>query len=362
MSLITNQQFTDYADKITRNYNLVYDLFGTATTHPAGTLYQTADELLELSVGSDDYEIETDLNPAGKTYLDTFDGDSSSFVGVTQATGLISGLENHFSVRGSDVSATIQTTIDYLEYYNGADGSGTAVYDLQVSDSFAFVYQTTTKADLPRYGVYAESYHPYLDSTHSAGMGSRAVGGSFTAGTSIPDTASPALVLLEVTTNFSGGSAPPAITITGTDDADVADLTGATTEPNTDTTWSVTLDADNPAAAVSTTITPAVNAAERQTVAFASVSGIVAGSVLKVNAGLVDEEVIIVETVAGSNVTAAFSKAHLAGAAVTGFRTYATTPSVAGARCVTASNISITISGHSAGAVRVVNRQPRGAV
>lgn len=362
--LMTTTQFKSYADKLTRNYLKLLDLFGDPEDPAADSLYKTASDLLDVSVDSGEYDLETDLNAAGRAYLDSYDSSTSTSTAQSQAFGILSALDGHLTNHGSEVDSTVSTVPTYIAYYNGAAG-GTSLYDLQVASAFGSLYSSVIDTDIGRYGVWAVSLTPWLTPAAANGMGSRATAGAFTAGTAIDAAEAPALLLVEVTTAFSGGAAAPVVTIAGSDDADViaryADP-DSTTPAGTSTTWSVTLDSNNPASAVSTTITPAVTANARQTVAFGSVSGIVPGSVLKVNAGLIDEEVVVAEAVAGSDVTAAFQKAHAAGAAVTGYRTYATTPSVTGARCQAVSNITFTLSGHAAGAVRVVNRQPRGTV
>ncbi len=351
MSLLSPAQVKTFADKAARIYDAQVALFGTAASHPLGSLYQTALELQDISVDSGDYEIEVDLNSAANTYLQAQDANLAGGVAKSQINGLISALETHIETRGAYADATVVNLPTFLTYYNGGSGSGTVAYENQVPDSFAAMYLIVRTVDLTAAHVYGKSLHPYVTAAYTAGMGSRAVGGAFTAGQAIPTTSSPALALLEVTTTFTTGAAFPIISVAGVDDAD-----------GVATTWDVTLDANNPVAAVATTITPAVTAGSRQTVAIGSASGIVAGSVLKVSAGLVDEETVVVETLAGTDITAAFTKAHTAGATLTGFRTYALVSTPASKRIKSVTGITVTISGHAAGEVRVVNRQPRGVV
>jgi hypothetical protein len=203
---------------------------------------------------------------------------------------------------------------------------------------------------LPDEGLFHPGVHPYLDATNYAnGFGTRAVGGAFADGASYESTPlySELEPMLEVIVNFSGGGAPPTFTVAGTDN------TGAALN------WTATGGSNNPEAAVSTTITPALNAMGRQTFAVASASGIVIGSTLKINAGLTDEEVIVVENVSGTDITAVCMKAHGAGAALTGFTTLALTPATAGRRIRDVTGITIGITAHTAGAVRVVGKQQR---
>lgn len=352
--MLSIANFLTFCDKMSRVQDSVTTLFGTAASHPAGTLYQYAQDLETISVGSNDYDIETDLNTACRSFKLAFDASTTDSYGQSTLYTLMTGLDTHFSNHGTELvsDGTVSDTATFLAYYNGGSGSGTSVYDNQVIDTFGDLYSTLTGTSLTASNVFKKSYHPYINSSYTNGMGTRAVGGAFTDGQSITSASyAAALMMVEITANFSGGTGLPTVTIAGTDD------TGATT-----TTWSVTLDSNNPVSAVSTTVTPAITAGSRQVVAVASASGIVPGSVMKINSGLVDEEVFVVEAVAGTNITGAFLKAHSAGAALTGLRTYATTPSVAGRRCVDVSNITIGITGHSAGTVRVFNRQTRGVV
>lgn len=68
--------------------------------------------------------------------------------------------------------------------------------------------------------------------------------------------------------------------------------------------------------AVNTTITPAITATGVQTVAVASAANIFAGSALLVDSGG-SAELVYVQTVSGSNITANFTKTHSGGVAAT---------------------------------------------
>lgn len=68
--------------------------------------------------------------------------------------------------------------------------------------------------------------------------------------------------------------------------------------------------------AVNTTITPAITATGVQAVAVVSAANIVAGSALLVDAGA-SAELVYVQSISGSNITANFTKTHSAGAAAT---------------------------------------------
>lgn len=159
---------------------------------------------------------------------------------------------------------------------------------------------------------------------------------------------------VEVQTNFSGGSAAPTVTFDGTD-----------AEGNS-ITWTATVTGgNNPTAAVSTTLSADVlTAAARVTVQVGSLSGIVAGSVLIVSEGLVDEERILVESIdsGATTITAVFLRNHDSGATLTGFRTFTATPGTAGRRVRTVTAITIGVTGHTTGQVRVTGVPDRIAI
>jgi NitT/TauT family transport system permease protein len=79
--------------------------------------------------------------------------------------------------------------------------------------------------------------------------------------------------------------------------------------------WYVTRDV-----AISTTVTTEIAGPGRLTVAVADAANIAHGSVLTVNAGLDNEEVIEVDEISGKDMTALFEKSHAAGATLTGKR------------------------------------------
>lgn len=342
MSLLSNADFLVLADKIGWIWGRLLPIVGTdddVASPVAGTIQYVANSVQNKVLALVDYEQETDMLAAANALL----GQANvGLVCTSFVRSWLAGFNKHFTARGPSLDSTVNSIPKFLTYRN------TTPYALLVDPWFAAAWSKALGSSLPQSGVMAPPVNPVWDSRVSAyGMGSRAVGGSFNDGDLIDgQTYSPGLSLLEITADFSGGSAAPSISVAGTDTAGASQ------------TWTVTLDSNNPVSAVSTTITPSVTAGSRQTVAFGSVSGIIVGSVLTVNAGLVDEEKVIVETVAGSNVTAVFNKAHNAGAAVTGRRTYLLA-STGGNRLLDATGITITISSHSAGTVRIFNRQPR---
>lgn len=352
MALMTAAQVITCTDYYGAMYAKLLPIFGTVTDVAApvvGTIQKWASlAQTQITTNVDDYEIETDMLDAVHTCLTKSNIESIAYFAINPVQSLV----NHCSSRGTDVDSSISDLATFLSYYNG--GSGGSAYANMLTPEFAKLYLALMGSSLPADGVMNDAIHPVWNTAGSAnGMGKRAVGGSFTDGDAVNVTLySEVQPIVEVITDFSGGTAHPIITIAGTDD------TNATT-----TTWTVTLDADNPVAAISTTITPAVTAQSRQTVAVASLDGIIAGSVLVVNSGLVDQEKIVVESVDGGGVTitAAFQVAHGAGAALTGNRSYATTPSTGSRRCADVSGITIDLNGggHAAGQVRVVGRRIR---
>lgn len=347
MSLITTTNLKTLTDRYARIYHLLYPWFGdpaVSSAPVAPSAQYAADLAVDLLTTIGDHEQISDMEP--QAYAAFIKANLRSGCGFM--TNILSALTNHCGSRGPVVNSGITSLETFLSYYNGGDGGSR--FNAMVCPGFADLWYLIFQTRLPNEGVMTPAVHPDLDSAvAAAAMGSRAVGGAFTDGVAIDETIySEAEPLVEITANFSGGATFPAVTIAG------VNQDGLTT-----TTWAVTLDANNPASAVSTTITPAVSAQARQTVAVGSTSGIVAGSVLKVNAGLVDEEIIVVETVGGGSITAVFTKVHSAGAALTGKRTYAMTPSVVGDRCRDVTGITITIGTHAAGTVRITGKQDR---
>lgn len=343
--LITQADLLSFTDKLAAYYDRLNEAFGLASDPvPArGTLRRLADLALAIPVDSDSYEQQADLNKAAAAWLDA----ASTEANVEELHQVINSLQNHAKLRGGSVDASITSLQTYLSYLNATP------YTAMLAPGFQDAYKIISDLTLTASMVFHRGISPDLNATlYPNGMGSRAVGGSFSAG-SEAETALYAAVnpVVVVTADFAGGSGAPTVTIAGEDD------TGATS-----TTWTAAVTGgNNPASAVSTTVTPAVNAQERQTVAVGSLDGIVAGSVLTVDAGLTSQETVVVEAVdtGATTITAVFQKAHTAGATLAGRRTLATTPSVAGRRLVSVAGVTIGITGHSAGTVRVDGRQER---
>ena len=349
MSLITVANLQSVTDHLGAIYETMLGTVGSFDDQDApvtGTLQKLAKASRDLVVALGDYEQHKDLE----------DSINSAVYGTTNAQGFLSGyadflsfLNDHCSKRGASVSDTIVSLATYLEYYN----AGGNIFTAMLTPGFAKLWNAIMASSLPIAGLMSPAIHPVWNSAVSSnGMGAMTVGGAFAAGTAVDGSLYSAVTpLLEVITDFANGTAPPDVTVEG------VDHTGVGT-----TTWSATLTGNNPDSSVSTTITPAVNQDSRQTVAVGSLTNILAGSVLTVAGSAPDKEVIIVEAASGGNITAVFRKAHSAGAALTGNDTYALTPSVAGRRLVSVADITIDVTGHDAGVVRVVGKQDRGAI
>jgi hypothetical protein len=338
-NLISTANLAKITDKLAYVYERMAANGGSAAfgSYVVGTNQYLLNQALSNVVGIGDYIMETDLGAGFYSGLNQSDRKSIATRTMGQA---LQAINQHLSLRGSAVDPTVRDLASYLNYYNG--GNGGAAFSAMLHPQFGQLYADVAGAALPAAGLFQPSLHPLLSSATN-GIGKRAVGGSLTTGTA-PDTTnySAPLINAQVAVDFASGTGAPTVTVAGTDN------TGATS-----TTWLGVFTGNNPAAAVSTTITPAITAMTRATVAVASAAGIVPGSVLTVNAGLIDQEIITVEAVSGSNVTAVFDKAHGAGAALTGNTTIQLAPSVSGRRLKTMSGITIGITGHTAGTVLV---------
>lgn len=347
MPLISPANLQAYADHLAAMWEQLRPILGSINdvSPVAGTTRNLASLLLGVPVGSGDVDVEQDLDaPCNQVLQST--GIEAIMPWVQQA---LSSLGSHCQKRGSATNAAVVSLSTYLNFLNA---SGTPFASL-LPPGFADLYAAVMQQTLPASSFFQRGMSPDLNAAaYPAGLGTRAVGGAFAAGAT-PDVAhySEVLPLIVVTTTFVGGTAAPQVVLSGTDNLG-----------NAAATWTLTLDANNPTSALATTITPAVLAQARQTVALASAAGMVAGSTLTINTGLPDQEVVVAEVVAGNNVTAVFQKAHNAGAAVAARRTY--TPPIAGGglRLRSLAGITINITGHSAGAVRIDGRQDRGVV
>lgn len=329
-------------DKLAYVYRrMLYSLgAGSFDSYVVGTDQYLLRRLLEDLVDIDSYTQQHDLSDSA--YGGLLRHDRNSLAAITMSP-VVRALESHVEEHGSLADGDVDDLASYLEFYNATP------FSYLVHAEFAELYFALFGSRLPPAGVQSVWLRPVANVSAPLGMGQRNVGGAFSAG-AVVDTSLYSEVIpdLEVRSDFADGTAPPTFAVAG------VDHTGVST-----TTWTATGGSDNPASGVATTITPAVTAMARQTVAVGSVAGIVVGSFLTVNSGLSDQEYVNVEAVVGSTITAVFDLAHPAGATVTAKTTLNLTPSVAGRRIRSVSNITIGITDHTTGTVMVVGRLDR---
>lgn len=343
MALISVANLKNYTDKIAIAWETMQAVCGTISGDPvAGTLRGLADNL-EVLVASTmaDYHQQADLGDNVNVFLNS----AGVELILAKMGNAVTQLDSHCSNRGELVDGDIVSLATYLAYYNDA-----SKFSALLHPSFGEAWSYFKRADLDPSALFHPGIHPDLDSDYASGLGTRAVGGAFVAGGEVDtDTYSEVTLLAEVTVNFAGGGAPPTLSVSGTDDLGDAQ------------TWSATLDSNNPSAALATTLTEGYAAYTRGSVAVGSSAGMVVGSVLVVGAGTVNQEAVVVEAVPdGTHVTVAFRKAHGTGESVTGKRSYVLAPADAGRRCRSVSGLTIGISAHSAGTIRLIGVQDRG--
>lgn len=346
MGLISSANLLAVCDNMGAVRRLLKPVLGEAANVSSpvlGTCQSAMDKMLTLVVASsDNYNMQQDLN---QTFYNARAAADIESVQSSILRTALQALSDHCNQQGSTVDASIIDLSTYLTYLN------TTAHSALVTPDFADLWYGIFNSRLPVAGVMSPCLHPTFDSTVSAyGMGSNAVGGSYNDGDAVDTTYYSAVSpILEVTADFTSGSGAPAFSVAGTDH------TGVGT-----TVWTVTAGTNNPASAIAPTITPAITDVEtRQTVALSSTTGVVIGSVLVVDSGGTNEEVIIVENVSGSDITAVFKKTHSAGATATGKYSMALTPSVASRRLRNASGLTITAASHATGTVRIIGTQDR---
>lgn len=336
MPLISNANLQKITDKAAYVYErmLAHCGGGAFGAYAAGTDQYLLNRALSDLVGIGDFEQQNDMEPGVYRSLSSCDRKS---VALRSLAPFVSAVNAHVAARGRDADPSVVDLVTYLAFYDAT------LYAVLLDPQFAQLYLDTQGVQLTPAGVMQPSTHPSFTPAASSGLGTRAVGSAFVAGAQpdVLDYAAP-LSCAQVTADFASGTAPPTVAVAGTDDAGL--LT---------TTWGGTFTGDNPVAAVSTTITPAITGPTRVDVAVGSVAGVVVGSVLCVNAGLVDQEFVSVEAVSGSTITAVFDKGHNAGATLTGGTTIRLTPSVTGKRLASISGFTIGVTGHTAGTVMV---------
>jgi len=353
MSLITASNFLAYCDRLAAAYTQTKAGCGTSAGNAAnGTTRGTIANLLALVVGLADFDQENDLAANVNNALAL--ANVENMFGPVAAP-LIAALNTHCAHHGLSVDASIASLQAFLAYYNG--GGGAAKFANLVTPDFAQLFAATAGTLAAGYVMSPAIQPDYTAAASAHGMGDRSVGGGFNAGDAV-NTAlySEVPLVIEVLTAFANGTGHPTVTVTGVDDQGTAGVT-----------WGpIDLGADNPAAALAgLTVTPAITAAARQTVAVSSSAGIVPYSVVTVNKGLPDQETVVVEAVPdGTRLAAVFTKAHAGGATIDGWTSFAAgnASSGSGRRCRQVTGITIGTTGHNAGKVRVAGGQPRVAV
>lgn len=344
MSIISSANLIALTDRLGVAYDHLSSVVGEASelaSPVAGTVQeQLVSAMQDVVLGLSDFDQVNDLaRPLRAAQLGT---NRAAVANLMQPA--LDAIENHCKKEGTATSASIVSLTTYLDYLN------TTRFSAMLAPEFSDLWYATKALRLSKKGVYAPAWHPSIVSGLSAnGFGARAVGGSFTAGTALSSSYSEVDLIAEVTVDFADGDAAPAITVTG------IDHTGASM------TWTGTLGSNNPTAAVATTLGEALTAArgKKDTVTLASGTGVIAGSVLRINASGPNEEYVVVESVSTDDVVTFIRKNHASGEAVAFNRPLLLTPGTGGRKCASISNIVLTISNHTAGTVRIVGKQPR---
>lgn len=355
MTLITNPHLLNYLDRLAWVYSQAFPVLGSVVGGPVtGTTQGTMANLLADLVAGGVYQEIADLAGAinAAVPLVAFETFAAALTTLLQQNS--SGtLYQHIFKQGPAVNAAIVSLATYLTYYN------TTPFSCLATPDFAKLWLDLGMSALPPAGVMSPALQPDYNPAASAhGMGDYDIATTtYTHGTNVNTTLYSAVVpVVEVTTTFSGGGAHPTVQIAGTDDL------GAPCTLNA----ALNLGTNNPAAALSgLTVTPAITVAARQTVVVSSSAGIVVGSVITINKGLPDQEVVVVEGVPdGTHIKAVFRLAHLAAATIDGWTSFVAgnLSTGAGRRLASLNNssgITLSLSSHSAGKVRIAGQQDR---
>lgn len=364
MSLISIANFQTYTDHIGAIYDALVVGFATTATGPvAGNTQKLVSNLLSLITGTlNDYTQQNDLGAATNGILTNCTAEK---VMNTVFAGAINALDTHCRNNGSTVSATISSLDTYLAYYN--NGSGGALFANMVTPSFNLAWQAvrSTYLTTANAGAGATTVGAVMSkginptNGQASGMGTYNKGTStFTDGAAVVQSStagnlsySEVQLIAVITTDLSGASAHPVVTVTGVDHLG-----------NAGQTWVGTYGANNPAAALSqqTVSSGAIAAQTRATVTVGSTTGIVPGSLVTINTGLPDQEVVLVEAVpSGTTFTAIFLKAHGVSATVDG--SYGLTlVNGSSRRCRDVTGVAITQS--TAGIVRIEGIEDRKSI
>jgi hypothetical protein len=335
-----------YTDVIARMYQEMSRVLGvTGGSYAGGSMLELANRLLNLTVvTSDDYDVEEDFN---KLSYDLRTNVTADKVWLRNFWDSIQQLDDHYQEHGpTGINSAVVSLQTMLEYCNTPGGGEKFMHMLSPYFSDLVYMMTGTRPAEPWY-YHGKGIEFNLT---SGSMASRAVGGAFTHNEDYDPNYAELVPLVEVITAFSGGSAPPTVTIAGTDD-----------EGETTTTWTCTLTGNNPTGPTSTTLSAdlATEGFVRVTVGLGSITGVVRGSVLVIAYGTTKQETVVVESVSGSDITAVFRYDHSSGDNVDVIPTHETTPSVANRRIRSVSNITIGTTGHVAGTVLVAGRCDR---
>lgn len=342
MSLISTVNLKTILDRFGAARDL-YSPIGSREGSPVlGTARDMVNEAFTVVIRDlDDFEQVSDMSQGMNTAVGQTNLEAAYNSWFNSA---MSAVEGHISSRGRSVASSIVSLATYLTYYNG--GVGGVRFANMMSPQLSDAYFIWRGSRLVKEGIYSPAINPANGA--ASGMGKRAVGGAFTDGAAVDTTKySEVNLVAVVTVNFAAGTAPPTLTVNGTDH------TGAAM------TWTGNLVGNNPAAAVATTTTEVITAWTRQVVTLASAAGIAVGSWLTIDDGTENEETVLVEAVAGADITAVFKKGHGNGAAVIGSTSLLLIPGTAGRRCADATGITIGVTGHSAGEVRIEGVQDR---
>lgn len=364
MSLISPSALLSLADKIAAEYELAKTVMGTlAGGAVAGNLQFLSVGAYTTLCGTADPDQIDDLSPEFIKAINAFPVERMS---KAEWSDQILALESHCSRKGPSVDATIIDLSTYLASYNGGVGNPTKYSNL-VHPSFNDAFQALHGGYLIGSNQAASAaalapvcFSPCIGTINgnTNGMGKATAGGAYIPGdpliqsitTGAKSYAEVKLIAL-VEASFANGSSAPQI-----------NLTGVTEDGTASQQWNGTFGSNNPLNTTSTTITPAITLPwTRQTVTLGSTANIVPGSWLTVNNGFVDQESILVEAVAGGQITAVFKKTHLAGSVVS-TPTAITLVNAGGKRCRSISNITLIVAGHNAGTVRIESVQERAAV
>jgi hypothetical protein len=334
--LISATNLKSVTDKLAWAWDVVLRDVGSKNdvTPTVPSVRNAISAMLAAAVASGDYDQERDLN---KPFSDTLAATGAEGA-LSYLSTCITALETHCKNSGATVNSGITSLATYLAYLNSTPF--TAMLAPGFSDLYAAVKGGTR---LPHASVFSRGITPDLNPTlYPNAMGVRAVGGAYTDGAA-PDVTKYAEVvpIIVLTADFVGGTAPPSVTVAGVDSA------GSAT-----TTWTATFGSNTPTSAITTTFTPALLAQARQTAAVASAAGLIPGQTAVINSGLPDEEVTVLEAVntGGNTVTAVCQRAHGAGATLTAKRSV---------RMRDCTNITIGVTGHTGGTVRVAGTQDR---